>query len=396
MDENDLIFFFSRRIGLSDDGAAIPILGGTRLTGRASGWEFGLLDMHQKEFGNTQATNFAVGRLRRNILANSDIGVMMTNKEAEGPHYNRVIGGDANFRFGQAVSVNAFAVKSFSPLTGRDTKNAAASAGFEYRDRTYNFRASYTDIQENFTDEMGFVPRTGIRKFFGSPGYFWRPKALQKWIRYINPHGQLEYILDPQGKTDTRTVFYHLSFRFQDGSFIEPGLNQTLERIPFPFVISNAKGIRVPVGLYKNNDYFLMVFTDRSRRIAGNGRWGVGEFYGGYKHSYELGTSYRVNYKLNTSFSYMHNNISLPQPNGHFKTHLFALRFDYSFSTSVFLNALVQYNSDDRRWSSNVRFNIIHRPLSDLYIVYNERWDSVTRSLVDRAIIAKFTYMLSK
>ena len=33
----DMILFFSRQIGLSDDGNAIPILGGTRLTGRAGG-----------------------------------------------------------------------------------------------------------------------------------------------------------------------------------------------------------------------------------------------------------------------------------------------------------------------------------------------------------------------
>ena len=33
----DMILFFSRRIGLSDNGDAIPILGGTRLTGRVGG-----------------------------------------------------------------------------------------------------------------------------------------------------------------------------------------------------------------------------------------------------------------------------------------------------------------------------------------------------------------------
>jgi len=83
--DNDMIFFFSRRIGLSDDATqAIPIWGGTRLTGRAGEWELGLLDMQQQEYDDLEmpGINFAVGRLRRNILSNSDIGVMMTNKEA--------------------------------------------------------------------------------------------------------------------------------------------------------------------------------------------------------------------------------------------------------------------------------------------------------------------------
>jgi hypothetical protein len=56
----------------------------------------------------------------------------------------------------------------------------------------------------------------------------------------------------------------------------------------------------------------------------------------------------------------------------------------------------VQYNSDAREWNSNIRFNIIHRPLSDLFLVYNERRDSVSGDLVDRAVILKFTYMFAR
>jgi hypothetical protein len=393
---NDMIFFFSRRIGLSDDGNAIPILGGTRLTGRAADWEIGLLNMEQRDYEDTRATNFTVARLRRNILTNSDIGVMMTNKDVEGSHYNRLIGGDANFRFGQAVSVNAYAVKSFSPLPGRDTKNMAARLHFGYTDKVWNFKATYTGIQENFTNEMGFVPRTGVRKFAGNLAYQWRPAAVRKYIRSVNPHIQSEYILDPRGNTDTRYTDYHVSINFQDGAFAEPGMNQSLELIRAPFTISNRRGLKIPAGLYKFQEYFILARSDRSRALSANATWSAGTFYGGYKHTYQIGATYRVNYKLKTSLTYTQNNISLPQPNGHFKTHLLITRFDYSFSTSVFLNALVQYNSDSKQWSSNVRFNIIHRPLSDLFVVYNERRNSVSGDLMDRALILKFTYMIAR
>lgn len=50
-------------------------------------------------------------------------------------------------------------------------------------------------------------------------------------------------------------------------------------------------------------------------------------------------------------------------PEGHFKTNLLTTRVQYGFSTTMFLNALIQYNSSANQWSSNVRFNIIHRPL---------------------------------
>jgi hypothetical protein len=39
------LLFFSRRIGLTDDGDLVPLIGGVRLTGRAAGYEIGALDI---------------------------------------------------------------------------------------------------------------------------------------------------------------------------------------------------------------------------------------------------------------------------------------------------------------------------------------------------------------
>ena len=60
----------------------------------------------------------------------------------------------------------------------------------------------------------------------------------------------------------------------------------------------------------------------------------------------------------------------------------------------MFLNALIQYNTDSEQLSSNLRFNFIHRPLSDFFIVYNDRRDDRT-GRTDRALIAKMTYMMA-
>ena len=106
--------FFSRRIGLSDDGEAIPILAGTRLTGRQGAYSLGVLNIQQREQDAAAGANFTALRLRRDILANSDIGVIILNKEQGGPHFNRVAGVDANFRFGFLTS-NGFIARSFSP-----------------------------------------------------------------------------------------------------------------------------------------------------------------------------------------------------------------------------------------------------------------------------------------
>ncbi len=62
----------------------------------------------------------------------------------------------------------------------------------------------------------------------------------------------------------------------------------------------------------------------------------------------------------------------------------------------MFLNAFVQYNSVTRQVISNVRYDFIHHPLSNLVLVYNE-----TRSTGDnllppsRALIVKLTQLFS-
>ena len=100
-----------------------------------------------------------------------------------------------------------------------------------------------------------------------------------------------------------------------------------------------------------------------------------------------------MNEHLNVSLTDSINDIDLPT--GSFVTNLVTGRLNYYFNTKVFVNALVQYNTDTQQWSSNVRLDVIHHPLSDFYLVYNERHDTVSGSMLSRAIIAKMTYLLA-
>jgi hypothetical protein len=123
-----MILFFSRRIGLSDEGGAVAILGGTRLSGRTGPFEVGVINIQQRAADGINPTNFLVGRLRYNFLGSSDVGVMVNNKEeGDSPHFNRVFGADANLRIGQALSLNAYVAKSSSPLGGPDDLSTRAS-----------------------------------------------------------------------------------------------------------------------------------------------------------------------------------------------------------------------------------------------------------------------------
>src|SRR3712207_5096503 len=124
-----------------------------------------------------------------------------------------------------------------------------------------------------------------------------------------------------------------------------------------------------------------------------NTRYGQGDFYDGYRRSYNFVPSMRLNENLNASVGVQIQDVELTA--GDFVSTLVTGRINYNFNTRMFVNALLQYNTDARQWSSNLRFNVIHRPLSDFFIVYNERRDERSGDLLDRAVVAKMTYMMA-
>jgi len=396
INRSEMQLFFSRQIGLSPAGGAIPILGGTRLTGRQGAYSIGVLNIQQREQGATPGANFTALRLRRDILSNSDIGAVLLNKEQGGPAFNRVAGIDANFRFG-FLTLNGYAAKTFSPdgtLRSSGGNEFAQKAQFNYQSRTWQATSSYSGVGERFHDEMGFVPRRGVNNFDGRFGPYFRPARLSKWLRQTQPHWEVDvFTRQDGGGLDTSYQGYHWNLQFQDGSFTEVGVNPQIEDIQEPFTINSSRGVSVNAGRYEFTEYFWMWNTSNAARVSMNTRLATGPFYDGYRRAYNLGPSVRINENFNAAVNLQLNDIELST--GAFVSKLVTGRVNYNFNTKMFFNALVQYNTDNSQWTSNLRFNIIHRPLSDFFLVYNERRDERTGKMLSRAVIAKMTYLMA-
>jgi hypothetical protein len=126
------LLFFSRTIGLSEDGREIPVLGGLKVTGKAGPYTLGLLDIltdrtsydEDGERIDIRRANNAVVRLKRDIFAKSSVGIMVLSKDAVGgggTDFNRAGGLDFNLAFGESIRAGGFLAKTFSPgLRGRD------------------------------------------------------------------------------------------------------------------------------------------------------------------------------------------------------------------------------------------------------------------------------------
>jgi hypothetical protein len=62
----------------------------------------------------------------------------------------------------------------------------------------------------------------------------------------------------------------------------------------------------------------------------------------------------------------------------------------------MFFDALAQYDPRQHLFNANLRFNVIHHPLSDLFIVLNQQRITTPDAPVPGfGVIVKFTQMLS-
>ena len=393
---NDLIPFFSRRIGISDDGDLIPVLGGARLTGRAGQYRLGIISMQQDDFRDISSTNFTVSRVRRDMFGQSDIGVLFVNKEG-GDHFNRTYGVDANFNFLNYLFVSSYVLNSDTPEI--PDKDGAGFFRVAWQDRLFNVEASHVAIEENFNAEVGFVPRGGydrdegfgrsMRKTSGEFNLTPRPEGRIPWVREFRPTMEVDYITDWDNNLETRDVNARFSVGFNDSSFFSVGRRSTFERL-----VEEDEVLDEPLapGDYQFEETALQFSTDPRRVIAGSISWSDGEFYNGERTNYGVGVTLTPNPQFALDLFWNRADITLPTRV--FSTDLVASRIAYSFNTNMFLNALVQYSSRDGFVASNIRFNLIHRPLSDFFLVYNES-RTPEGEVIDRALIAKFTYLFS-
>ena len=60
--------FFSRRIGLSDAGQQIPILGGARMTGKVGGHNIAVMDLQTDRVFDKPGDNFFVARYSKDSV----------------------------------------------------------------------------------------------------------------------------------------------------------------------------------------------------------------------------------------------------------------------------------------------------------------------------------------
>jgi hypothetical protein len=387
----DLTLFHSRRIGLTPDGRPIPLAGGVRMTGRAGAYEIGLLEMQTEPLGDLPAENFAVARVRRNVAGRADVGAMLVNRMATSGlerHRNLSLGADANVRLHRHLMVHSYLAATDEP--GRDGDNLAARLAYAFRNPTWESTGFLKHVGEDFEPGAGFVRRRGMRHAYGTVGMHRRPGFLAG-VQNVNPYLEADHVTEPGVGLATRTGTLGLDVEFADGGALRMGASDRFERLSLPFRV--RADATVPPGDYDFRDLTLGYASSRGRSLSGDASVSAGGFYDGSLASISLGGRWRPNYRWMLNLAASHNRIELPD--ARFTADVVGSRVSYAHSTRLYSSAFVQYNQALDQLVTNLRLNVVHAPLSDLFLVLTERRDLAREEVVERVVSLKLTRMLA-
>ena len=387
--------FFSRKIGITD-GNQVPIDGGVRLSGKVNDkTNIGLLHMSVDGITGSVASNkYTVARLNQEFGTRSTIGALFVDRSGDGTvtgssstDKNQTYSIDGQWGYNDDLLFSGWVARTETP--GIKDKDGGFSVKMNYDSGEWAARANYTEIDENFNPEVGFISRKNYKKEQYYIMRRYRPADLYGLLE-VRPHIMLMNYNDFNGFKETGFDHYDIHWEFKNGYRIDTGMNVTTQGVKEAFNI--VDDVTIQPGTYDHKEAQIVFHTDKSAPLSFSIRNYIGGRFGGDRKSIEPVVTYRYGENFTSEFSVKHNNYDLPV--GSFVNNLTKMRLSYSFNPRMLLQTLVQYNSGDDTLSTNLRFSWLQTATSGLYVIYNEFDDSSIGALPKgKEFSIKYSYM---
>ncbi|MFQ5548262.1 MAG: DUF5916 domain-containing protein [Woeseia sp.] len=336
--------FFSRRIGLSDTGETIDLEVGAKLTGRLGRWEIGVLDIEQSAHSGAGSSNLFVGRAAVNILAESMLGVIVTDGDPLSDLGNTLVGVDfryLNTRLASGSTLEGAVWYQQTDTEGVDGDDAAFGVSLKMPNRQ-GFRGGigFKELQANYYPALGFVNRVDVRNYTLELGHTWIPDspAIRRVYGGIDAQRIDTVAGDLQSEMITIRVL-EIENPSSDQLMLHYGMFR--EQIVAPFEIT--AGIFIQPGLYSFEQHCVATESGKHRSLSAEILYCDGEFFNGDGVNVNGELVWRPNRHFKLFLGYDVNDIELPQ--GEFITRLASLRADIAFTSTWYWENFVQYDN---------------------------------------------------
>jgi len=387
--------FFSRRIGIGDGGSLVPIIGGSRVSGKVGQTNVGLLNMFTDEVEidgdiGIVKNNYSVARVNHDFAkSRSSLGGLFVNRNGIGisDDYNSVFALDGKLGLGKKAQITGYISKSITP--GIKSREHAFKILAVYNWNGWNLRAGYTEVGEGFNPEVGFLLRSAFKK----PEFLifkqWRPKNTGKFLE-VRPHVSYRGYWNFNNTQETGFLHIDNHWVWESGFEIHTGINFTKETVLEAFPISL---VTIDPGIYDHKELQFVMFTNPNNKTSFRNRTYIGGYFGGSRISSSNKVNLRLGDKFNAEANFNYNRLKLP--NGLTNVIITGVRLAYSFTPRMFLQSLVQYNNVSEITSVNARFGWLKNANTGLFVVINIVKDNdFLNQLSNQSITIKYSYQL--
>ena len=405
--------FYSRRIGINDDGDPVGILGGTRLVGRINQWDVGLMNLQTRRQKSVPTENFGIFRLGRQVINPlSYAGGLFTSRFTEAGSYNIAYGLDGTFNIGPDEYISLKWAHTFDrPLledaSTLQTSSSTTQGGHAFaewrrqrnRGLAYNFSVNWT--HEKFEPGIGFFDRTGVYqpRFMVMHNVFAPDESRLQRRRYYS-EGSL-YVRNDTGSIESADISSFYSFIYKDGSYFFFGSVLNYEDLVERFDVSDKDNAFVEPGSYTFADFWVGYQFPSVNTFKGEARIVGGPFYDGSRYTASVLPVWTLSRHFTLSGEYQINAIQLPSRTSPLFIHLARLRIQTALNPSLSFSALVQHDTASDLFSINARARYHFGEAHDLWLVYNAGFNSQRERIGDRftrpytdnyALIFKYTH----
>jgi len=405
--------FFSRKVGRSGDGEAVPIIAGVKVTGRFGDWTVGALDTYVDSVDpipasgmdpmvpGIDAQNLGVLRLQRALGEGRSVGVIGTSGDpgGEGGRYTAGVDlrlGSARL-FGEGRSGFLW---SYVMGSGGADEASGMAYGVQAQSRSSRWETDFRAqrIEEGFDPALGFVRRAGVDRYQAGAEHTWRSEDESSLFRTVESGLDLIVARDLVGTEDRWSVpldVARLQFWSQDE--ISLRVTRQAETIDSAFELGDGDAQVVP-GDY-DETRFRLRFESNDRRLAGiESSVEFGDYYGGSIQRMSVEPVYIPNAHVRLGMSFEDVQIELEDGGGDFRTQLYTWRVDLNFNPMTSWNTFLQYDTEGKNLSSQTRLRWIIEPGRELFVVglmgFDKAFSESSFVTSDQSLAVKLNYTL--
>jgi hypothetical protein len=374
--DDQIIPFFSRRIGLNADATPQKVDFGTKVTGQMGAHDIGLLHVRTGEDDGFASEDFTVARVKRRLFTQSYFGALYTRRDARaaGEEARHTAGLDlslatSRFRGSRNLELRSWYLHATRPDTTKG--NSAFGALVDYPNDRWHARFQTTEVQEHFDPAVGFLRRQNYRRYAPMLRFAPRPRN-SRYIRQFRFDANVDVMTDRQNDLLNRQLDVTLfSIMMHSQDHVAINATRRRERLDTPFRIS--PGITLPAGAeYEYSRFRIFARTAENRMLAVNGRYETGDFYSGTRTQRQVNVTLRARPGVIVYLSGEWNRVALRE--GRFTTRLYRLVGETQFSPFMSLVNDVQFDTQSSVLGWQARYRWIVTPGSDIYVVYTHNW----------------------